>query len=129
MDAVAAQLTGAGEIRDKSTWCLNRRLPGWAIVYLVAGAGVFTDADTPSRRIAAGDLLLLSPGVVHSYGPEAGDDWHEVWLMFDGAVFRALQAGGMLNPARSVWRPGVHPATGAPAAGPLGDGERPGGGS
>ena len=110
MREVAAQLTGAGEIRDKTVWCQSRRLPGWAVVYLIAGAGTFTDAVTPRRRIRAGDLLLLSPGVVHSYGPETGDDWHEVWLMFEGGVFAALQAGGMLATAHPVWHPGVQPA-------------------
>ena len=110
MGAVAAQLTGAGEIRNKTVWCQQRRLPGWAVVYLIAGGGSFTDALTPRRRICAGDLLLLSPGIVHSYGPEVGDDWHEVWLMFEGAVFTTLQAGGLLATAHPVWHPGVQPA-------------------
>lgn len=102
-------LVGAGEIRGKVHDCRDRTLDDWAAVYLVAGGGWFTDEATPRRPVTAGDLLLLAPGIRHSYAPGTPGDWSEYWMTFTGEIFAVLRRAGILDPARPVLRPGVMP--------------------
>ncbi len=102
-------LVGAGEIRGKVHVCRDRTLEDWAAVYLVAGGGWFADEATPRRAVAAGDLLLLAPGIRHSYVPGVPGEWSEYWMTFCGEIFAVLGRAGILDPARPVLRPGVVP--------------------
>lgn len=102
-------LVGAGEIRGKVHDCRDRTLDDWAAVYLVAGGGWFADESTPRRTVAAGDLLLLAPGIRHSYVPGTPGGWSEYWMTFSGEIFEALRRAGILDPPRPVLRPGVVP--------------------
>ncbi len=101
-----AALIGAGEIRNKRHGCQRRTLDDFALVYLVAGSGFFSTA-TQTCQVTPGDLLVLFPGIEHSYGPTVPGAWDEYWLMCTGAVFAGLQATGLLDPQRPVWRPGL----------------------
>lgn len=102
-------LVGAGEIRGKVHVCRDRTLDDWAAVYLVAGGGWFADEATPRCPVAAGDLLLLAPGIRHSYVPEVPGDWSEYWMTFTGETFAILRRAGILDPERPVLHPGVVP--------------------
>ena len=101
-----AALVGAGEIRNQRHGCQRRTLDDFALVYLVAGSGRFATA-THSSQVIAGDVLLLFPGIEHSYAPEIPGMWDEYWLMCRGEVFTGLQRIGLLDPQRSLWHPGV----------------------
>lgn len=103
-DAGLGTLLGAGHIPGKTGACTRRRLDCHACVHLVAGDGFFTAGDRPEVRVSAGDLLLLFPGVEHSYGPGIAGLWEEWWLMFSGRLFTVLQEAGILTPERPVWR-------------------------
>ena len=102
-----AALIGAGEIRHQHFGCQRRILDDMALVYLVAGKGWFSVAGGQAREITPGDLLVLLPGIEHSYGPSVPGQWDEYWLMCSGSVFTGLQATGLLDPQRPVWRPGL----------------------
>lgn len=101
-----AALVGAGEIRNKRNGCHRRTLDDFALVYLVGGSGRFSTA-AQSCQVAAGDVLLLFPGIEHSYGPETPGAWDEYWLMCRGEVFAGLQRIGLLDPHRPLWHPGL----------------------
>ena len=48
------------------------------------------DTATAGASIAgssAGDLLVVFPEHPHQYGPEAGNEWDEVFIAFKGADF------------------------------------------
>lgn len=79
-----------------------RVLAGYAVVYLMAGEGRFEDAHGTRTYVGAGDLLMMFPGVGHSYGPTAGGLWSEVYVVFDGPVFDLWQRQGLLDPRRPV---------------------------
>lgn len=82
----------------------DRRLDSYALVYLTAGTGRFIDELGCDRRVAAGDLLLMFPGLRHSYGPSAGEQWSELFVVFDGPAFDLWRASGLLDPRRPVHR-------------------------
>lgn len=76
----------------------------YALVLLIDGGGRYRDRRGVDRRLAAGDLLVVFPEHPHQYGPEAGDDWDEVFIAFQGAAFDGWRSRG-LDPAHPVWRP------------------------
>ena len=79
-----------------------RVLGSYAVVYLLAGHGRFRDASGYSADVGAGDLLTLFPDVGHTYGPDGGDPWSEVYVIFDGPVFDLWRSEGLLDPGRPV---------------------------
>ena len=85
-----------------STGIDSRRLDSYAIVLAVAGAGHYSDELGVTREIAPGDLLVLFPGLLHSYGPDRGQRWDEFYLVFDGPIFEFLEGVGVLDRKRTV---------------------------
>lgn len=51
-----------------------------------------------------GDLIWVFPGVGHAYGPEEGDQWEEIYLVFTGSMFDRWLETGLVNPKRPIWR-------------------------
>ena len=76
-----------------------RVLGRYALVYLLAGGGFYSDAKRGRVPATAGDLIVILPDVPHAYGPVAGGKWDEVYVIFDGPVFDAWRAGGLLSEA------------------------------
>lgn len=81
----------------------QRTLSSYALVLLESGSGFFWSGGETRQRVGAGDLMLLLPGVPHSYGPDLEGDWTEFFLVFDGAAFDMWQELGWLDPKRPVW--------------------------
>jgi len=108
-DGARSALVGAGHIVGKHAHVHERTLTGYACVHIVAGGGTFRSPGHGEQAVVAGDLLLLFPGVAHSYASARPGDWTEWWLMFSGPVFSALVDDGVLTPDRPLRRPGVHP--------------------
>lgn len=52
--------------------------------------------------MSAGDAILVSPGVEHWYGPAAGDNWDEFYLVFEGPVFNLWRDRGCLDEVGAV---------------------------
>ena len=82
----------------------DRRFPEYAIVYVVGGGGRFQDELGHDQAITPGDAIVVFPGLEHSYGPEPGGDWSELYVTFDGPVFDLWRERGLLDPARPVHR-------------------------
>lgn len=79
-----------------------RVLDTYAVVYLLAGKGRFADASGHRADLGPGDLLLLFPGVGHTYGPIEGGRWTELYVLFDGPVFDLWRDHRVLDPNRPV---------------------------
>lgn len=81
-----------------------RTLSDYAVILLLAGAGRYRDAHGLSTRVRAGDLIWLFPGLGHIYGPEDGDKWEELYLIFTGSMFDRWLETGLVDPRHPIWR-------------------------
>ena len=84
-----------------------RVLGSYALVLMVAGEGYYRDARGTELNLTAGDVVLVFPKLAHAYGPVAGQDWTQVYFVFDGPTFELWQKKGLLRPERPVWRLGA----------------------
>ena len=75
----------------------------YALVLLLGGGGRYRDRRGMDLRLSPGDLVVVFPEHPHQYGPEAGDDWDEVFIAFKGAAFEGWRSHG-LDPSHPVWR-------------------------
>jgi AraC-like DNA-binding protein len=99
--------------RIEGSWGMSVRLgknPGYrrvidslSMTYILKGTGSFW-SGSQRRDVAAGDLLLLFPGVPHAYGPAPGERWDEISVFFGGPVFEGWQQAGLLDPREPVHR-------------------------
>jgi AraC-like DNA-binding protein len=83
----------------------RRTLDAYALVLVHDGVGSYVDDAVPHLPITAGDTIITVPGHSHWYGPRPGGTWSETFLVFDGPIFDALAACGVLDagdPVRPV---------------------------
>ncbi len=83
----------------------RRTLDAYALVLVQDGVGSYLDDAVPHLPITPGDTIITAPGHSHWYGPPPSGTWSETFLVFDGPIFDALAAGGVLDvsdPVRHV---------------------------
>jgi AraC-like DNA-binding protein len=100
---------GAGWIPGKAEACRDRDYRAYACVYLTAGSGRYRDERGRDEAVAAGDLIVVFPGLRHSYGPAPGGTWSECWIGFRGPLFAAIEAEGLVDREHPVLHPGTDP--------------------
>lgn len=67
-------------------WNNGRVLRDYGIVYITDGQGIFKGRESRWKKINAGDIILLFPGIWHNYQPAEGTGWTERWILFNGDV-------------------------------------------
>jgi len=65
---------------------VERTLASYAVVLVESGCGTLMTGASGAHRVVGPCLFFLVPGVEHSYGPDAGTEWHERWALFEGAL-------------------------------------------
>jgi len=81
----------------------GRDLGAYALVHLIEGHGYYEDVICGRKRVEAHDVIVLFPGIAHSYGCEFPEDkWIEQFVVFDGPVFRSLEEEGLLDRSRPI---------------------------
>ncbi|AYY13791.1 AraC family transcriptional regulator [Actinobacteria bacterium YIM 96077] len=73
-------------------------------MYLVSGAGRYSDELGAEHRLTPGSTVTVFPGMKHNYGPCPGEQWTERYILFDGALARLLEERGVIDRARPVGR-------------------------
>lgn len=96
--SLAGHLYHAGRQNFKTM----RVLGSYALVYLIEGSGSYHDANGISQRVAAGDLLVLFPEIAHRYGAHRGENWREIYVVFEGPVFDLWRAEGVLSTQQPI---------------------------
>ena len=91
------------------TWDRGRVLETWQLILIHDGAGWFESRPTGRRRIRAGTVFLLFPGVWHRYKPDPKTGWVESWIELEGPVPDQLRRKGLLHPRRAVLPLGPQP--------------------
>jgi len=115
-------LTGAGHISvDRCTeyplvddpshhyfhWSVGRRLSDYQVLYITKGKGVFESETTGTRRINAGDVFILFPGIWHRFKPDNDSGWDEYWVEFNGDLIKHYRSKEFLNPENPVITTGI----------------------
>jgi AraC-like DNA-binding protein len=96
----------AGTVHDNVgiSFTRQRDLGTHALVYLVNGGGEYGDERGTRKRVSAGDLIWLFPGVRHYYGPPAKGRWDEIYLLVEGPFVDLWRTQKIITPERPVWR-------------------------
>lgn len=86
----------------------GRVLRDYALLYLTDGHGSFKGHDSNWRRVNAGDVLVLFPGIWHDYhaSPETG--WTERWVLLNGELANQWCMHDVLCVDTPVLHVGVH---------------------
>lgn len=104
-NSTLGQVIVAGIVRDSPGIAPQkpaRVLHQYGLVYLIDGGGHFSDELGYQRLLCPGDLIFLFPEIGHTYGPEPDQFWHELFIVFEGAIFDLWQRDGLLKPARPI---------------------------
>lgn len=78
-----------------------RSLDSFALVYVYDGTGIYRDSEQ-TLKIRSGDLIIIRPGLLHSYKPDPNQRWNELFILFEGVVFDAWQDRGLFGLDRPV---------------------------
>lgn len=83
----------------------GRILDSWQLLYIHAGKGILRDDRGNVRQINCGEMILLRPGVWHSYCPDPETGWEEFWIGFKGPVIEERAKNGFFE--KTVYNVGV----------------------
>lgn len=86
----------------------GRVLRDYAMVYLTDGHGSFKGHDSNWRRVGAGDVLVLFPGIWHDYYPSPETGWTERWVSLNGDLANQWCMHDVLSVDTPVLHVGVH---------------------
>jgi AraC-like DNA-binding protein len=88
----------------------DRVVPHYVAVYVLRGAGAFTDAHGRSHRVGPGCLIQHPPGETHSLVHDPDGQWAEFFFILPGDLYRTLVRLGSVGREPVVLRPGLDPA-------------------
>ena len=84
----------------------GRVLDEYQLIYISHGRGHFVEEGGKRHPVGEGTLLLVFPGVLHSYSPDDDTGWDEQWVGFQGPL-----ADQLVDP-QGRFDPGLHPGPG-----------------
>lgn len=83
-------------------WDRGRVLPEYQVLYITRGEGLFESEPTGHRKLTAGNLLLLFPGVWHRYRPSSSVGWEEYWISYGGDYASRLVERQFFSPQEPI---------------------------
>ena len=86
----------------------GRVLSEYQIVYIANGSGYFEANGLKQHRVSAGDILLLYPGIWHTFKPNSETGWEEYWIGFAGNYAKYLLELSCFNPQNPVLKVGFN---------------------
>ncbi|MGH7981451.1 MAG: AraC family ligand binding domain-containing protein, partial [Limisphaerales bacterium] len=92
----------SGHPKEYSSVRVGRSLREYQVIYISAGKGWFKAAGSPIKKVDAGQIIFLFPGVRHSYAPDPATGWSEHWIGFNGDLARRLRQRGFFSPSRPI---------------------------
>jgi AraC-like DNA-binding protein len=84
-----------------------RILGSYALILMVEGKGYYCDARGTKRDVQAGDVVLVFPELAHAYGPQPGEDWTQIYFVFQGPQFDLWRKRHLIRTERPILRLGA----------------------
>ncbi len=81
------------------------------LLYLTQGQGTLlfrSGENIQTEQLLPGHMILLFPGVWHSYGPQEGSGWKVFYLRFHGGLLETRIRSEQFNREHPVYRCGLH---------------------
>ena len=85
----------------------GRTVKEYQLVYITQGKGRLKSAGVDDIVLGEGSVILVFPGLRHSYSPDAETGWTERWVGFKGAWADNLRKSGLISPAVPVFNAGL----------------------
>ena len=85
----------------------GRVLPEFQLVYVTSGEGLFS-LGGHVHRVKPGSVMLVLPGLLHTYCPLVESGWREYWVGFRGGYFSSLLSKGVLSPQKVFFETGAN---------------------
>jgi AraC-like DNA-binding protein len=85
----------------------GRVLDNYQLIYISHGRGTYFNAPGKGIPIRAGNLILLRPGIWHSYQPDTATGWNEYWIGLRGPNIDNRFREGFFEPDKDVYHVGV----------------------
>ena len=85
----------------------GRILDQYQIIYISKGQGRYTDARGTDYHLRAGSVIVLFPGVWHTYSPDRTTGWKEFFIGAKGPVIDEVVKGGFLTSDSPVLNVGL----------------------
>lgn len=80
----------------------GRTLREYQVIYVTEGEGSFQSDAASASRLAAGKLILLFPGVWHTYQPLPSRGWDTYWIGFYGTFPDTLVERLFFSPGEPI---------------------------
>jgi AraC-like DNA-binding protein len=85
----------------------GRILDEYQLVYISKGEGKFHTSKSKCIDVKEGDILLIKPGLWHSYYPNKKTGWNEYWIGFKGEVMDMRARNGFLDNENNIYKVGM----------------------
>ena len=85
----------------------GRVLQEFQIVYITSGEGIFS-CDGRTYQVKPGCVMLVLPGLKHSYKPLIETGWQEYWVGFKGVYFSRLLEEDRFSVEHVFFETGLH---------------------
>jgi len=89
-------------------WDHGRVLHEYQLVYITRGGGEFESKSSGKKKVKAGDIIMLFPGVWHRYKPDKKTGWEEHWVSYNGDLPNRFVERGFFNSEHPLLDPGYN---------------------
>jgi AraC-like DNA-binding protein len=98
---------GISRPQSESGWWDVRAMrarPNYVLSILMEkGAGSYRNENGFECQLTYGNFFLIFPGFKQIYSPGINEQWHELYVGFNGQIFDCLRDNGFLSSAQPVW--------------------------
>lgn len=86
----------------------GRILREYQFLYITEGEGIFESEATKPVKIEKGALLMLFPGLWHTYRPSEKTGWNEYYIGFEGPIIENIVEASFFTKENPVLEVGFH---------------------
>jgi AraC-like DNA-binding protein len=86
----------------------GRILHDFQLIYITRGEGIFESKSCGTKKIIAGNMIVIFPEEWHRYKPSSIMGWDEYWVGFEGSMANLLEKKHFISKNNPVLDIGLH---------------------